>query len=57
MHYRTKNEEKQKPQKWKREDMIFLEVSKWSLNFAKNAKPLCKSQQGNTVIHAATFPV
>ena len=37
--------------------MLFLEVSKWSLNFGKNAKPLCKSQQGNTVIHAATFPV
>ena len=37
--------------------MLFLEVSKWSLNFGKNAKPLCKSQQGNAVIHAATFPV
>lgn len=37
--------------------MLLLEVSKWSLNFGKNAKPLCISQQGNTVIHADTFPV
>ena len=37
--------------------MLLLEVSKWSLNSGKNAKPLCKSQQGNTVIHANTFPV